>query len=136
MKYGSLILEKKEFVNSQRLLNLSGNHKDASRKNSVLRLKQELESASVYEDEEMPEDVVRFNSEVTVGSADGWENSFQLVEPSESNYSEKKISVLTAMGLAVMGYAQGDIIDWEFPGGVKSLEIKEVKQRKTESNQI
>ncbi|HLV13665.1 MAG TPA: GreA/GreB family elongation factor [Xanthomarina sp.] len=136
MKYGSLILEKKEFVNLQRLLNLSGNHKDASRKNSVLRLKQELESASVYEDEEMPEDVVRFNSEVTVGSADGWENSFQLVEPSESNYSEKKISVLTAMGLAVMGYAQGDIIDWEFPGGVKSLEIKEVKQRKTESNQI
>ncbi|HLV38426.1 GreA/GreB family elongation factor [Xanthomarina sp.] len=136
MKYGSLILEKKEFVTLKRLLSLSGNHKDASRKNSVLRLQNELESAIVSDEEEMPEDVIRFNSEVTVISGDGWENNFQLVSPTESNYSDKKLSVLTAMGLAVMGYAQGDVIDWEFPGGAKSLEIKEVKQVKVESNQI
>lgn len=136
MKYGSLILEKKEFVTLKRLLSLSGNHKDAARKNSVLRLQNELESAIVSDEDEMPEDVIRFNSEVTVISSDGWENNFQLVSPTESNYSDKKLSVLTAMGLAVMGYAQGDVIDWEFPGGVKSLEVKEVKQVKTESNQI
>mgnify|MGYP003134145851 CR=1 FL=1 len=119
MKYGSLILEKKEFVTLKRLLNLSGNYKDASRKNSVLRLQNELESAIVSNEDEMPDDVIRFNSEVTIVSSDGWENS-----------------VLTPMGLAVMGYAKGDVIDWEFPGGAKSLKVTEVKQIKTKSNQI
>jgi regulator of nucleoside diphosphate kinase len=136
MKYGSIILEKKEFVTLKRLLSLSGNYKDASRKNSVLRLQNELETAIVTNDEEMPDDVIRFNSEVTIVSNDGWENSFQLVSPTESNFSNKKLSVLTPMGLAVMGYAQGDTIDWEFPGGVKSLKVKEVKHSKTENNQI
>ncbi|GGG50512.1 GreA/GreB family elongation factor [Bizionia arctica] len=136
MKYGSIILEKKEFVTLKRLLNLSGNYKDALRKNSVLRLQNELETAIVTNEEEMPEDVIRFNSEVTIVSNDGWENSFQLVSPTESNFSNKKLSVLTPMGLAVMGYAQGDTIDWEFPGGVKSLTVKEVKRKKTESNLI
>ncbi|MCB0388382.1 MAG: GreA/GreB family elongation factor [Winogradskyella sp.] len=136
MKYGSLILEKKEFVTLKRLLNLSGNYKDASRKNSVLRLQNELESAIVSNEDEMPDDVIRFNSEVTIVSSDGWENSFQLVSPTESNFSHKKLSVLTPMGLAVMGYAKGDVIDWEFPGGAKSLKVTEVKQVKTKSNQI
>jgi regulator of nucleoside diphosphate kinase len=136
MKYGSIILEKKEYVTLKRLLNLSGNYKDAARKNSVLRLQSELETAIVSNEEEMPEDIIRFNSEITIVSNDGWENSFQLVSPTESNFSNKKLSVLTPMGLAVMGYAQGDVIDWEFPGGVKSLKVKKVKQIKNESNQI
>ncbi|MCX7550398.1 GreA/GreB family elongation factor [Xanthomarina sp. F2636L] len=135
MKYGSIILEKKEFVTLKRLLSLQGNYKEAARKNSVARLQNELESAIVSDEDEMPEDVIRFNSEVTIVSNDGWENSFQLVSPTESNFSNKKLSVLTAMGLAVMGYAQGDTIDWEFPGGAKSLTVKEVKNIKTESNQ-
>jgi regulator of nucleoside diphosphate kinase len=136
MKYGSLILEKKEYVTLKRLLNLSGNYKDAARKNSVIRLQNELETAIVSNEDEMPEDIIRFNSEVTIVSNDGWENSFQLVSPTESNFSNKKLSVLTPMGLAVMGYAQGDVIDWEFPGGVKSLKVKEVKHNKKVSNQI
>lgn len=136
MKYGSLILEKKEFVNLKRLLRLSGIHKDAASRNSVRRLQNELESAIVSDEEDVPEDVVRFNSEVTLSSSDGWVNNFQLVSSTESNYSNKKLSVLSTMGLAVIGYAKGDIIDCEFPEGLKSLEIKEVKQIKTESNQI
>jgi len=136
MKYGSIILEKKEFVTLKRLLNLSGDYKDAARKNSVLRLQNELETAIVSNEEEMPDDIIRINSEVTIVSSDGWENTFQLVSPTESNYSNNKISVLTPMGLAVIGYAQGDVIDWEFPGGIKSLQVKEVKYNKTESNKI
>ncbi|TYA56311.1 GreA/GreB family elongation factor [Formosa maritima] len=128
MKYGSIILEKKEYVTLKRLINLSGNYKDESRKNSVLRLKTELETAIITDEDEIPLDIIRFNSIITIESNDGWSNTFQLVSPADSNYSDKKISVLTPMGSAVIGYAKGDTIDWEFPGGVKSLKVLEVKQ--------
>jgi regulator of nucleoside diphosphate kinase len=32
------------------------------------------------------------------------------------------------MGSAVIGYAENDEIQWEFPGGVKTLKVVEVKQ--------
>ena len=128
MKYGSIILEKKEYVTLKRLINLSGNYKDEARNKSVLRLQKELESAIVSDEEEIPNDIIRFNSIITIESNDGWSNTFQLVSPTESNYSDKKISVLTPMGSAVIGYAKDDVIQWEFPGGVKSLKVVEVKQ--------
>ncbi|MFL0354548.1 GreA/GreB family elongation factor [Xanthomarina sp. GH4-25] len=128
MKYGSIILEKKEYVTLKRLINLSGNYKEDARKNSVLRLQKELETAIISDEEEIPKDIIRFNSVVTVESNDGWSNTFQLVSPTESNYSDKKISVLTPIGSAVVGYAEGDSIDWEFPGGIKTLKVVEVKQ--------
>lgn len=128
MKYGSIVLEKKEYVTLKQLLNLSNNYKENSRKQSILRLQEELKNAIILEEKELPEDVVRFNTEVVVATKDGWENNFQLVVPTKSDFSNKKISILTPMGLAIIGYAKGDLIDWEFPGGVKSLEIKEVKQ--------
>lgn len=128
MKYGSIVLEKKEYVTLKQLLNLSDSYKESTRKSSILRLKEELKSAIILDEKELPEDIIRFNSNVVVATKDGWQNDFQLVAVAESNFANKKVSILTPMGLAIIGYAQGDIIDWEFPGGVKSLEIKEVKQ--------
>lgn len=128
MKYGSLILEKSDYVLIKRMLNLTNNYKDDAQKTSILHLKSELETAIISESEEVPTDVIRINSEVTVSANDGWQYSFQVVEPSESNSLEKKISVLAPMGLAVIGYAKEDIIRWTFPGGEKDITILEVKQ--------
>ncbi|GAA3790138.1 nucleoside diphosphate kinase regulator [Corallibacter vietnamensis] len=129
MKYGSIILEKKDYVDLKRLLNLSEGYKENTRKYSIDRLKEELNQAIIAEDKDVPVDVIRFNSLVTVATNDGWENSFELVLPEESDLKTNKISILTPMGLAVIGYAESDIIDWEFPGGKKSLHIKRVKQK-------
>ncbi|OBX21977.1 MULTISPECIES: GreA/GreB family elongation factor [Bizionia] len=131
MKYGSLILEKKEYVVLKRLLNLSINYKEDTRKYSVKRLETELQNAVISDEELVPQDVIRFNSVITVATDDGWENTFELVTPNDKNYQNNKVSVLTPMGSAVMGYAQGDVIDWEFPGGIKKLRIVNVKQNKS-----
>ncbi len=131
MKYGSLILEKKEYVVLKRLLNLSKDYKEDTRKYSVKRLESELQNAVINDDELVPQDVIRFNSVITVATEDGWENTFELVTPNEKDYQNNKVSVLTPMGSAVMGYAQNDVIDWEFPGGIKKLRIVNVKQNKS-----
>ncbi|APY11732.1 transcription elongation factor GreAB [Seonamhaeicola sp. S2-3] len=129
MKYGSIILEKTEYITLKRLLNLSESYKKHPRKYSVDRLKNELNQAIIVDEADIPKDVIRLNSVVTVTTTDGWENSFELVLPEESDYQTNKISILTPMGLAVIGYAQHDVIDWEFPGGKKSLHVESVSQK-------
>ncbi len=127
MKYGNLILEKKEYVFLKRLLNVSNFYKDQNTKDSLKKLSAELNNAVIYDNEEMPDDVIRFNTIITVKSGT-WETEFQLVIPTERNISANKISILAPMGSAVMGYALGDSVTWNFPNGTKELEITKVKQ--------
>lgn len=117
MKYGNLVLEKKEFVLLKQLVNVSGFYTDNTYKNSIKKLTEELKSAIVYSEDEMPKDVIRFNSMVTITAGNGWSKTFQLVIPSLGDFKNSKISILTPMGAAVMGYAKGDDIIWEFRNG-------------------
>ncbi|CAM1335191.1 GreA/GreB family elongation factor [Tenacibaculum aestuariivivum] len=129
MKYEKLVIEKNEFKILKQLLNIEEKQKDTTTKSHILKLRSELKEAIFLEEEQMYNDVVRLNSLVTVSSEDGsWVNTFQLVVPSNSNIANKKISILMPMGAAVIGYAIGDIIQWEFPIGIKFLKILKVKQ--------
>ncbi|CDF79230.1 transcription elongation factor, GreA/GreB famil y [Formosa agariphila KMM 3901] len=127
MKYGHLILEKKEYVFLKRILNLSGYSKDIETKKSLQKLSNELVDAEIVDNENMPDDVIRFNSMVTVSHGD-WEKTIKVVIPQNKDLSLNKISILTPMGSALFGYAIGDIISWEFPGGTKQLKIIAVEQ--------
>lgn len=128
MKYGKLILEKKEYVMIKRLLNLTKDYKDSTQKVSLTKFVKEMESAEILDVDKMPDDVVRINTEITIATNDGWQYTFQVVLPSESNNSQKKISLLMPMGAAVLGYAKNDTISWTFPGGDKDFVILDVKQ--------
>lgn len=128
MKYSNLVIEKKEHVILKRVLNISGFPQDITLRKSVEKLSKELETAIIRDEEAMPADVVRFNSEITIVSEKGWSKTFQLVLPKESDVKNDKISLLTPMGAAVMGYAEGDAIFWEFPSGEQNLRIEKVKQ--------
>lgn len=128
MKYEGIVIEKKEFVILKRLLNTVGYFNEDSRSKSIYRLKSELTTALVYSEEFMPNDVIRLNSLITIESDENWQKQFTLVMPSDGDFKADKVSILTPMGAAVMGYAKGDIIEWELPGGPKQIKITEVKQ--------
>jgi len=126
MKYGRLLLEKREYVYLKRILNISGYVGDHETQRSLTKLSEELKSAQVVDEENLPKDVVRFNSQVTVISDKGWERSFQVVIPVDRDFNQNKISVLTPMGSALMGYSENDTVDWDFPGGKETLKITKV----------
>ncbi|PNW28291.1 GreA/GreB family elongation factor [Formosa algae] len=120
MKYGQLILEKKEYVFLKRILNLTGYSKDIETKKSLQKLNHELLEAAIIDHENMPLDVIRFNSIVTVEQGQ-WQKTIQIVIPQNKDLKQNKISILTPMGSALFGYALGDCITWEFPNGIKEL---------------
>ncbi|HBR54702.1 MAG TPA: transcription elongation factor GreAB [Flavobacteriaceae bacterium] len=132
MKYGSLIIEKKEYVYLKRILNISGYAEDFETQKSLQRLSTELKSAQIMNEDEMPEDVIRFNSKVMVYSENGWEKVIQLVAPADKDAKQNKISILTPMGAALYGYSEGDKIEWDFPSGKQIIKIVTVTQDATQ----
>ncbi len=133
MKYGSLILEKKEYVFLKRILNISGYAEDFEIQKSLQRLSDELKNAQIVDEENMPNDVIRFNSKIMVYSETGWEKTLQLVIPSEKDAKQTKISVLTPMGAALFGYSEGDTVVWNFPTGEQKIKIVAVTQTRNSS---
>ncbi len=134
MKYGSLVIEKKEYVLLKRFMNLSGYYRDDTLRTSVKKLVGELETAKIYDEADMPDDVIRFNSTITITSKNGWNRKFKLVMPNDSDVNNNKVSILTPMGAAVIGYSEGDSIRWEFPSGEQKLTIEKVEQEKKSIN--
>lgn len=131
MKYENLILEKKEYVYLKRILNVSGYSKSSEIQKSIIKLNEELKEARVLNEDEMPIDVIRFNSKVSIISDQGWEKTIRIVIPSERDLKQDKISILTPMGAALFGYATGDPVIWDFPTGKQHFTITAVEQQES-----
>ncbi len=133
MKYGKLIVEKKEYEKVKNILVIGGEGNDIGQKNAIKKLANELKSAELKKDADMPEDVVRLNSTVQFQMPAMPIKKFKLVAPSESDVSQNRLSLLSPMGLALFGYAKGDDIEWQFPAGLSNITIVEVEQDKSKS---
>jgi regulator of nucleoside diphosphate kinase len=71
---------------------------------------------------------------VTVTDLDsGREHEYTIVFPRDADLSAGRISVLAPIGTALLGYAEGDEIEWNVPGGVRRLRIDSVQQAAYES---
>ena len=128
MKYGEIIVYKKEYELLRRMIGMAQYYKDNTYKNSIEKLSRELDRAKIVTGDEMPDDVIRFNSTVTIETVYNVKKTYQLVTPERSDIKKNRISILAPMGLALFGYAEGDEILWQFPAGESKIKIIEVSQ--------
>ncbi|MDD4240850.1 MAG: nucleoside diphosphate kinase regulator [Smithellaceae bacterium] len=88
-------------------------------------LEKELYRATLVEPQNIPRDVITMNSKVSVTDIDsGEKTTYTLVFPSAANISENKLSILAPLGMALLGYRAGDIIEWRMPSGVRKLRVE------------
>ena len=94
---------------------------------SAAMLQAELKKAKLVNKNEFPLDVVRLNSRVKV-KANQRENIMELtlVTPDKANIKEKKISVMAPIGTALIGFRQGQQVQWQVPSGKQTFTILEV----------
>jgi len=91
------------------------------------QLDQELERAKIVEPQDIPKDVITMNSVVRIKDLEsGKETIYTLVFPSNASIEAGRISILSAIGTALIGYSVGDIIEWQVPSGLKRLQILEI----------
>ena len=79
----------------------------------------EMERAKIVKDGSVPDDVVRMGSTVTFRSHDGRERTETLVYPVDEDSDAHKISVMTPVGAALIGLAEGQSISWTARDGRK-----------------
>ncbi len=72
----------------------------------------ELERARVVDDGRIPDGVVRMGSTVRFTSDLGEDRRVTLVFPGEADIAQGKVSVITPIGVALIGLSAGQSIDW------------------------
>lgn len=90
-------------------------------------LEKELYSGILVDPANVPKDVITMNSKVSVTDTQSGETmTYTLVFPSAANISENRLSILAPLGMALLGYRKGDIIEWPVPSGVRKLKVDEI----------
>ena len=72
----------------------------------------EMDRARVVDAEAVPANVVRMGSTVTFQSDDGQQRTLTLVYPADESLDAHRISVMTPVGAALIGLAEGQSISW------------------------
>lgn len=98
-------------------------------KHNIEKLANEIKTAKIVKVEDIPEKAIVLNSSVEIEEIGGGRKyNFQIVLPKEANMKESKISVFTPMGIALIGYLEGALVEWEMPNGVQKFKINKVQQ--------
>ncbi len=125
MKNPRLIISEKE-RDLMRSWIIGHNPPDIQVRNSLDRLYNELDTADVRKEEDMPHDVVRVCSIVDVGMTAGRKNGLQLVMHADADLKQNKLSVLSVLGSALIGYREGATIVWKLPQGDQTITLEKV----------
>lgn len=100
---------------------LAGKNRDAA---SLKELAQELALAETVEPKAVPPEVVTMNSRVVLQDLESGERTeYVLVFPEQADVGRGRLSVVSPIGTAILGYAKGDSIVWQTPGGPRQIRI-------------
>lgn len=91
-------------------------------------LRLELERAQVVAPGQISPNVVTMHKLVRIlDLSSGKRQELTLVSPAEADVSARRISVLAPLGTALLGYCEGDEVEWLMPGGIRRLRIEAVQ---------
>ncbi len=90
-------------------------------------LKEKLERARIIKPEEVPPSLVTMNSEVILSDLDSGERlTLEVVFPAAVDPTAGQVSVLSPIGLALIGRSEGAEVEWPVPGGTRRLRLVKV----------
>lgn len=96
------------------------------------QLRAELDRAIVVDDGALSPDIVAIDSAVVVEDLESHEQeTYTITLPEMSDPVLNRLSVISPLGTALLGYAAGDEVTWTMPGGVRRLRIVSVTHATT-----
>lgn len=92
-------------------------------------LQTELHRATVMDDREFPGDLIQLESYFEIRDLQSGKTfCYTLTVPKRANLSEKRLSIFSPLGVALIGFRQGKSFSWEMPGGLRKFVIEKVSQ--------
>ena len=100
---------------------------DERRQRWLVLLEHELDRANIVESHEIPRGTVTLHSRVRLLDLDSRESVvYTLVLPREANSADGSLSILAPIGIAMLGYGEGDRFECETPGGIRRFLVESV----------
>ena len=91
-------------------------------------LRDALDRARVVDSAAINPGCVTLGSEVALRNlADGQRSVYRLMWPGEAARYDQGLSVLSPLGVAVIGRREGDVMEFEAPGGMRRLRVEKVR---------
>lgn len=99
----------------------------AGSKDETNSLSQEIQRAIIVKDSAFPPNTIRINTTVRIRHLEtAQESEYKIVLPNDADIRSRKISVLSPMGAALIGFREGDVISWKMPGGLQHFKVLKV----------
>ena len=92
---------------------------------TIVELEHELERAIIVKPQQVARDVVTMNSRALL-QLDDEEMEVALVYPEDADSSAGKFSVCSDVGAAILGYQEGDTVDWRISDRTRRIGIRKV----------
>jgi regulator of nucleoside diphosphate kinase len=92
---------------------------------SVRDLENEINRAMIVDSNQISSDVITMNSRVLL-HLDDEEMEVSLVYPEDADLEKNKLSIFSPVGTAILGYSEGDMIEWEVPAGIMKIHVKKI----------
>jgi regulator of nucleoside diphosphate kinase len=90
----------------------------------VNRLRNEFSGAKMLSQERISNSVITMNSRVLLREmSNGREAEVTITYPQDEDSKERKFSVFTPIGIALLGRQVGDIVSWKVPNGIGQFKI-------------
>lgn len=90
-------------------------------------LEAQLKKAKQVLRKDLPANVVTIGTLVSVKDLDtGQTQDYKFVGPETARKKNGTVSILSPMGIAMIGYPEGAVIEWEFNEGIKKNQIVKV----------
>ncbi|MCC5908295.1 MAG: nucleoside diphosphate kinase regulator [Balneolaceae bacterium] len=119
----SILLTKLDYTRIKKSIKTALNEKTINQKEADVLL-HELNSAQLVESYEIPPDIVTMNSIVKLNFLNiNKEIEFQIVYPEDADSGNNKISIFSPIATALIGYKEGDEIEWLVPAGLTKMKI-------------
>jgi len=94
---------------------------------AIAELERELEVAEAIDPSVCPADIVTMNSTIRLHDLDcNRVAEYTLVYPSDADAAAKRVSVLSALGTALIGSRVGDVVECELPDSHTRLRVIDV----------
>ncbi|HEY5750195.1 MAG TPA: nucleoside diphosphate kinase regulator [Chryseolinea sp.] len=115
-------------IDYQRLIGLIGVTTETSKlPEMAAQLFRALRDAERVLPEHVPEDVVTMNSRVLLKDlSNRREAELTITYPQEADHRERRVSVFSSIGTALLGRQAGDVVSWKVPAGEGNFKILKV----------
>ncbi|WP_442587289.1 GreA/GreB family elongation factor [Pedobacter sp. AW31-3R] len=94
------------------------------RPDGEMSLANELGRAVIVKKDAFPPKCIKINSNVEILDVDtGKTMRFMLVMPEQADMKKQKVSVLSPIGAALIGFRETEQVVWKVPAGLKKIQI-------------